>query len=243
MKLPIKISPDNIKDSIIEIKYESILPYEVMVGYIFESLDNSYKYTNHPQQFRGNLPNEITFNLGVQNLFFTEKIKLQLQPNALIFNCIDKYFGWDEYKIEIENALSQIITIKEIQKFTRIGVRYISEYPETEITNCTKFNFTFGIPQIKSDTFVFRTEFNWDKHRVVLNLQHLTPTLTSKQNIPNLEVKSISTIDIDIISENLNIKNIDDLLKKIEESHTIEKEVFFNLLSPSYLESLTPIYE
>lgn len=235
MKLPLKISPDHIKESVIEIKYESNLPYEVLVGYIYNSLDDTYKYASHPQQFAINAPNEISINLGVLNLFFTDRIKLQLMPNSLIFNCIDKYIGWKDYKAEIEKTIIQITTIKEIKKFTRVGIRYISEYSEMEIINCTKFNFSFGIPQIKSDNYSFRTEFDWDNLRVVLNLKHSADSTK--------EIKLVSIIDIDIISDNLNIENTEDLITKIEENHIKEKEVFFNLLKPEYLETLNPEYE
>lgn len=244
MKLPIKISPDHIKQSIVEISYESDIPYEILLGIIFQSLDKSYNYTSYPLQSNEVLKNEIYLNIGVQNLFFTSKIKFQIYPHSILFNCVESYIGWDEYKAEIVRALEQISIIKEINKFTRVGIRYISEYPEIEITKCTKFDFTFGIPEIKSDTYSFRSEFLWEDINVVLNLQHLVPkrTVANSQNENVIVVKPISTIDINVISEGLQIDNLDDLLKVIERNHSKEKEVFFNLLNTEYLASLTPVY-
>jgi hypothetical protein len=63
MKLPKKITPDRIKDAIVEVKYSSKYPFEVIVGLIFKALDDSYKYTNRPLSGipLSSLPQNITW--------------------------------------------------------------------------------------------------------------------------------------------------------------------------------------
>jgi len=247
MRLPIKISPDNIKDSFVEVKYLSSLPFEVLVGYFYNALSENYFYTNQPKQSKkqnqliANIPHEITFNLGGLNFFYSDKLKIQIQQNSIIFNCTDTYIGWNEYKEEMQNALTKIFTIKEIEVFNRVGIRYISEYSEVDIKDVTKFEFTFGIPQIKSNTFVFRTEFDWDEFRIIVSLQHKSPVLNAIDR-KNMELQQISVIDIDIITEGLEIKNATDLLKKIEVTHSKEKEVFFSILKEEFIQTLNPVY-
>lgn len=248
MNLPIKITPDSIRDSIIEIKYSSHIPFEVLVGFIYNALDDSYKYTNQPniptinQQIAAQ-QGLVEFQLGGQNLFFTDTIKLDIRPNSLIFNCLNGYKGWSTYKADIEKTLEQISKIKEIEKYNRIGVRYISEYPKTNITNCTKFNFSFGIPQIVSDTYIFRTEFMSNSFRVILALQHQAQVLTGKLNNDVAETKPISIIDIDVIADNLSIKSHSELLLLIDQVHTTEKEIFFSIMNEEYLKTLNPVYK
>lgn len=250
MNLPIKITPDSIRDSIIEIKYSSPIPFEVLVGFIYSALDNSYKYTNQPNTLNKNqqiaLQQEqgvVEFQLGVQNLFFTDTVKLDIRPNSLIFNCLNGYKGWNIYKAEIEKTLEQISKIKEIEKYNRIGVRYISEYPETDITNCTKFNFSFGIPNVVSDTYVFRTEFMSNNFRVILTLQHKAQILTGKLDNNIAETKPISIIDIDVIADNLSFESYAELLLLIDKIHTTEKEIFFDIMDEEYLKTLNPVYK
>jgi len=248
MNIPVKITPDSIRDSIIEIKYSSTIPFEVLVGFIYNALDDTYKYTNQPNPLNKNQQialqqGLVEFQLGVQNLFFTDTIKLDIRPNSLIFNCLNGYKGWDIYKAEIEKTLEQISKIKEIQKYNRIGVRYISEYSETDITNCTKFNFSFGIPNIMSDTYVFRTEFMSSDLRVILTLQHKTQVLTGKLYNNIAETKPISIIDIDVIADNLSIESYAELLLLIDKIHTTEKEIFFNIMDEEYLKTLNPVYK
>ncbi|GAH21632.1 unnamed protein product [marine sediment metagenome] len=140
MKIPKKISPDRIKDAIVEVRYDTQLPYEVAIGMFYQSLDDTYTYTNRPlgqQKFPislpANLPQEITLSLGTQNIFYNDKIKIQLKSNSIIFSCLKDYISWSDYRPEIEKVLIQISKAKVIEKYNRIGVRYISEYPETDL--------------------------------------------------------------------------------------------------------------
>jgi uncharacterized protein (TIGR04255 family) len=248
MRLPTKINPDSIRDSIIEIKYSSSLPFEVMVGYIFNALDDTYKYTNRPAPFTKDEQEvfqraALELQMGPQNIFFTDTIKLDLRPNSLVFNCLDKYKGWAVYKAEIVKTLRQISTIKEIQKYTRVGLRYVSEYPETDIASCTKFKFSFGIPSIVSDTYAFRSEFSVDNYTVILALQHKAQMITGIMKDGGAETKPISIIDIDIIAKNLSINIVDELFSFLDKIHEKEKEIFFSLLDENYLKKLNPVYE
>lgn len=249
MKTPKKITPDNLKTAIIEIRYNAEVPYEIIIGFIFDALSD-YNYTNQINhsnksgQFLGNIPHEITFNLGGQSIFYNDKIQLRLAPNALVFDCVNNYIGWEEYKAEIGKMLDQLTKVKQITQYTRVGMRYINEYPAKEIKNLTKFEFSFSIPEVKSSTFFFRTEFYWDNYQVILSLQDKTPIrfVTDSNIKENVIENTISVIDVDVITDNLTITNYDDLIAQIENNHTKEKEVFFKLLKNSYLESLNPQY-
>jgi uncharacterized protein (TIGR04255 family) len=160
MALPKKIDSRCIKDAIIEVKYTSTLPFEILVGYIFQSLDNSFTYTsrNIPVNDSNNI-NNLRIQLNNQYLFFNEKIKIQIQPNSIVFNCLNDYVLWDLYLGEIENVLSQILVIKEIISFNRVGVRYISEFENTDFKDNLNFSFSFNQPQVSSQSYSFKSEF------------------------------------------------------------------------------------
>ena len=244
MKLPRKIDPDRIKDSIVEVKFTSLLPYEIYLGQIYQSLDESFKYTNRPAlghkniQLPVDVPRELKLTFGAPlSLFFNDKIKFEIQNGSIIFNCIDKYITWDLYFPEIMNVLNQIYTSKCIASFNRIGLRYISEYPETDIKSFTKFSFSFGMPEISSDNYSFRSEYIKDNFRVMLNLSSKIPAL----NVDSKK-KTISSIDIDVISDNFEIVDLDSLYSLIDKTHDIEKITFFNLLQEDFLKSLNPQY-
>jgi len=245
MKIPKKISPDNIKDSVVEIRYTSKIPFEVAIGIFYKSLDDTFTYTNRPVG-KQQLPNIIPSNLqkleiqiGNRPLFYNERIKIELQPNSIIFNCLDKYISWDIYKPEIENVLFQISKAAIIDNYTRVGLRYISEYSNLDLQNCLKFSFSFNMPELKSKTYTFHSEFEEDNLKIILNLNNNLSLINSKNE---LGISSVSNIDIDVIMENIKEKSLESLLSKIEILHQKEKEIFFNLLKDEFLESLNPIY-
>jgi hypothetical protein len=85
MKIPIKISPDRIKDAFVEVKYTSKVPFEVAVGMFYKSLDETYTYTNRsigkqqlPSAFPLNLSERLEIQIGSRPLFYNDKIKIEL---------------------------------------------------------------------------------------------------------------------------------------------------------------------
>lgn len=249
MKVPKHISPDRIKDSVVEVKYSSKISFEVILGIFYQSLDETYMYTNRPigaQQIAGPLPLEsiqqFQIHIGNRPLFYNDKIKIELQPNSIIFNCVGKYISWDIYKVEIEKVLSQLSKSKVVDVFTRVGVRYISEYPNINLKDCVKFSFTFGLPEIKSDTYTFHSEFIEDDIKIILNLNNNLQVLNKKMASDQLDLSTISNIDVDVIIENLSEQSFENLLKKIDSAHSKEKEIFFSILREDFLLSLNPVY-
>jgi uncharacterized protein (TIGR04255 family) len=248
MKIPKKISPDRIKDSIVEIRYSSNLPYEVIIGLLFQSLDESYTYTNRPLGKQllsaaspNNLQQEITLSLGGQILFYNDKIKIQLLPQSIIFNCLSNYIGWASYRVEIEKALAQFSKANVFLEYNRLGVRYISEYVKTDLKDCVKFSFTFGMPNISSESYTFNSQFKYKDYRVILNLNNRIPVIN--QTIQNQSIITpVSLIDIDVILENIKIDTFPELVVRLDEAHSGEKEIFFNLLKEEFLSSLNPEY-
>lgn len=249
MKIPKKISPDRIKDAIVEVKYTSKIPFEVALGMFYNSLDETYMYTNRhigkqqiPSALPSNLLEKLEIQFGNRASFYNDKIKIELQPNSIIFNCLNDYISWDIYKIEIEKVLSQLSKAAVIEVFIRVGVRYISEYPDIDLKDCVKFSFTFGMPAIVSDSYSFRSEFKQDNLRIILNLNNKLPVLSPKNSTNQLSITPVSNIDIDVIMENITVSDYNELLKSIEITHSKEKDVFFNLLNEKFLASLNPVY-
>ncbi|MCH7396506.1 TIGR04255 family protein [Belliella sp. DSM 107340] len=238
MKLPSKISPDRIKDSIIEVRYSSKLPFDILLGIFFESLDDDYTYANRPNLHSTPFVLESNVKLSISGsaLFFNKKIKIEFLPNIMVFNCLESYLGWEEYFDEVKKVLVQINNTKRIESYLRIGLRYISEYPNMDIHDITKFSFSFGMPKIQSENFIFRSEFFENNFIIVLNLAN-NLNLIGSDNI----VSKISNIDIDVIRD-VNISDLDELLQIISNAHSEEKKVFFDILNERFLNELKPIY-
>lgn len=242
MKIPTSISPDNIKDAIIEITFETDSPHEVNLGVFYSVLKDDYKYTNKQlgtQQVSANLISfnkEMTLSLGGISMFYNDKVKFYINNNSIAFNCLSDYILWDNYFEQIKEVLNKIISTKLIKTFKRVGVRYINEYSNIDLSKSINFNFTFGFPEVISSSYSFTSEFNYKGSRVVLNLNNNVPAIIDNNITPT------STIDVDIIQEEINITDAHELFIVIDNSHTLEKEVFIRLLKKDFLGSLNPIY-
>lgn len=248
MKIPISISPNNIKDSVIEVRYTSETPFEVLVGLFFKALDDTYYFTTRPVPKSKNVNDaaiklstmpQINFTPG-SYLFFNDHIKLSIHPNKLIFNCLNEYLGWEKYYAEIEQILTQLSKIEDIKSYVRASARYISEYQQTSLETCVNFNFTFGMPEVKSSTYKFHSEFKLNEDsRVILNLNSDVPALTG---FSTNEMTPISTIDIDVITEGVNVISVKEILDLVQKVHDTEKQIFFKILKEDFLKTLNPKY-
>ena len=148
---------------------------------------------------------------------------------------------WDAYLPQIKNVLEQILVITEIQTFDRVGVRYISEFENVDFKDTLNFNFSFNQPSISSKSFSFKSEFIvYENCQTILQIHNELAV----GNLSDGSSQTISQIDIDVIKQNLSIpsNSLDELLQVIDSLHSIEKELFFNLLKAEFLTSLNPIY-
>ncbi len=248
MTLPKKITPDRIKQAIVEFRYSSKRPFEVLLGTFFNAMDDTYTYTNRPlpQPKGAILPTEnsqgITLQFGGKSLFYNDKITVALLPNSIVFSCLNEYIGWETYSAEIERVILALNNTNVITHFTRVGIRYVSEYPNINLQECIKFEFTFGMAQVRSDSYVFRTEFNLDPFRIVLNLNNKVPVL-SQSDVNQFLITPTSIIDIDVLADGLNTNDTTELFEVMNRAKKMEKEIFFGyLIREEFLKTLNPEY-
>lgn len=249
MRLPKRINPDSIREAIVEFRYLTTDSYEIIPGILFQAFDNSYTYTDRPIKTVPQVPvqnlvsgREVRIQLGGQNLLYNEQIILQISPNSFVFSCLNNYIGWELYHKEIEKALKIILSTPLHVGWTRISMRYISEYRDRDLRECTHFDFKFGLPNTQSDTVAFKSEFPYNGSRVILNLNNHVPLQIPVKDGTGFEVIKTSLIDIDVLRDLKDVNSSDELLGILQEIHTHEKELFFGMLKEDFLKTLHPEY-
>ena len=246
MNLPKKIAADNIRQSVVEVRYTSNTHFEILLGKVYDSLDSTYFYINTSGTIEKNNRSIFIGNPALlpntQFIFFNDVIKIIVQPNVFIFDCLDGYISWQVYELEIKKTLSKIIKCGVVESYNRVGLRYVNQYRNKDLSECIKYNFPTTILGQKPTTYSYKFEFDYANHKAIINLHNQILTVDFAKNPPIQNIDSI--IDIDIISDNFRVifDDIDSLFEQINQAHQIEKEVFFELLNDYFLQSLNPQY-
>lgn len=237
MNLPNSITPNRIKNSILEVFFDYIEPFEILFGYFYNNILENGTYKSIELN-NDNL--SLGDNKNKNILFHNENVKFVFSENSLVINCNEKYENWDLHFSEIKKIIN-FFSFNKSLKINKIGLRYISEYPNIDLRDKLKFEFKFGFPDITSTSYSFNTEFNYKDSLAKLTLRNQIPfnINNSKEEIINLSI-----IDIDVIKDNiqLDIDDIEYVYKVIEDVHLYEKEIFFNILNEKFLKSLNPQY-
>lgn len=239
MKLPKKISPDCLIDTFVQIRYiPNKFPTEAVLGVLFNALDDTYVYLDNSPPID---PNSQLITIGPANMqmFVRDSIQVTLQPYSILFNKTpnEPYQGWKDYFDNIKHFIEVAFSINLFKQIDSIGVRYVSKYVNKDIKEIVKYNFSFGFQEVASKTYSFKTEFEFNSKRVILNLHNMLPEnpISTNMGLGNL----FSThVDIDVISNNLGVNEANALYNSIQETHDVEKEIFWRLITEEYKQTL-----
>ena len=240
MPVLVKITPDYLRDTIVEIRYEAELPYDILKGLLYKELVSDFQLLSKINPLG-------VFQLGPQQqlklggsdvLDFTdEKIKIRIHEERIIFNSLGAYPGWNNYFPVIQGVLKKLNKAGYIKRFQRVGIRYISEFPNIFIFDQLRMNLNFGFTEEPTRNTSVRTELVEDGARVVLNL------VNNARRKPPHQDDFFSIIDIDVLGEPPKMASLEEFFEHIDRLHSIEKDFFLGVLKKEFLDTLNPEYE
>jgi uncharacterized protein (TIGR04255 family) len=228
-----------INEAILEIRYEGLYPGEALYGILFDVFQE--KVGNQavelpimqiPKQMR-----EADPSLRYQSYYraSNDQFALSVGPRSIVFSALRPYKGWDEWLSFMKPVISEMQKRKLLAKVERIGLRYFDIFEDNIFD---KINAGINIDEnaVFSSPSSFITEFDEGDTHVILNVSNAV-------NINN-ESEFKSLIDIDCICDfNDNAAVFyRDYMTKLDEAHLVNKQVFFGLLKPEFLETLQPEY-
>ena len=230
-----KIIPDHLKDTLVEVRYSSQIPFELAIGRFFYFLDDTYFYSassfNQPPKFvNSEQRREINFKFEKVCHFASNEIHLECRPNSFIFNASrsrdgkTNYKGWNAYLPKIEDILTTIQGTKVITDYKWLGLRYISEHPDVSLMHACKLDLK--LPQLIGGT-LFGHNHKYEIKRSDLNILISLSELNENNNI-------ISLIDIDVNKEIETNPELPDLMNMLDHIHNAEKSIYFDILKEEY---------
>jgi len=238
-KLPIKITPDPILESLVELKFETSIPQDAVFGIIYHALSEVFpgKAENLPilqipSDIRDQDPNlrfKPVHRIKYNNFY------LQLGPRVVVISNIKQYQGWKEFSELIVKVFQKIVKLNIISKWVDYTLRYINFF-SFNILEQSNISLAVGCPGRPYRHAQIVTEIEESGFIHVLKvINNATISFDNKKLFG-------STIDIS------THKKIDDgdlvgsFRKLLNDSHKIEKKMFFDLLNEDYIQSLNPQY-
>ncbi len=236
MHLPKKID-DGLKDAIVSLKFISNLPKGTELGIFYLKFQDLLKPIIIPNSTLMTGSNLVIEQLANSFLSQDENFRVEFNSGEIIFNIHNNYCGWEYFSLFIESIVRRLFDEAFISGVYRIGLRYISQFENISIFD--KVNAKISLNLVVGDVRgQARFELFKDDFFIFLSMENMRvfPLEYSKADF-------ISIIDIDVIKDFSKIETSKLIvLKKIEDAHTIEKEIFFSLLKTDFLKSLNPEY-
>jgi len=239
VKIPKKITPCPIVESIVEIRFDSKIPDEAVFGVLYSGFQDEYKKYDKlpilqlPDAIRSSDPNlRYKAHYRLKN----ENYVILIGPKVFSFCNIKNYVGWDVFSPKIVSTFDILSKLNAIKKISRFGLRYINVIPSLNIYEKSKLIVSLDEQNLSKNEINLTAKIESGKFKLQL-------TMANNASVSMVDQKDSikgSLIDIDVMLEETIA--FDSIEKLTNEAHNEEKKLFFSLLSSDYLGSLNPEY-
>lgn len=239
VRLPKRITPCPISESICEVRFESGLPSEAIFGLIYDKFRTAYPkmerqpILNIPAALRAQDPN-LKY-LPEYRLDSSDNFQLLIGQRTFAVANIKEYSGWHIFSNKILDAFGKIREAEIITKVTRVGLRYVNTF-DRKIIDISTLRLTRRGEDLP----------NSSAHIIAqIPSGEFTHTL---QVANNVEIRQTnrrfvgSVIDIDTWRDQPSQNFFSSPENILNEAHDKEKKLFFGLLTDEYTRSLNPEY-
>ncbi|WP_455643795.1 TIGR04255 family protein [Parabacteroides sp.] len=237
--IPIKIDNDGIVDSIVMLQF--------VTDYNQKKLDTELQsFLNKTLTDNGFFPTPLrrkdVKEINTPNkdgVFYSNGVlKVLIDGDKFVVNCLEEYPGWNDvlgkFVLGIINVFQQ-----RFVRFMYVGVRYISilkneslienldgeiKFNNFNVFNGANYNFTCSASDNKS-------------HQAQIAV-HLTEKAKYEGGLA-----SIVDIEVNSNLEESNINTAEDVFEHLSYCHTVEKDIFYRLLSDSYVDFHNPVWK
>lgn len=239
--LPVRISPCPILEAIMEVRFVTEEDWEVLPGLLFNLVRERYpvkktlSLSQIPSDIRKKVP-ELTYRALLQ--FERENFVIRFGPRVFALATKGDYPGWPAFRSEMEWLLKRVEEAGFITEGERLGLRYMDFFEGRgrlfDLLTAKVFfgDYPVSGPELQVSKVLRREPF---QARLVLN-----DGVTVRRGGA---VVQGGLLDLDVWLSAQHFGLFNDGLEQFDKGHDLNKQVFFGLLDPSYLESLKPEYQ
>ncbi|MGN7985170.1 TIGR04255 family protein [Burkholderia sp. 22313] len=245
MKLPTRLKSEPIVDAMFEVRFDtkasvaSILP-----GYLFASLGadkvENTAAANLPEAFRRSDPNLRA--MAIVKVYWG-KFYVLVGDESLAVGCQLPYPGWPEFRAALLRVFEVVGGLNLIDQVKRCSTKYVDLLATGGGLDQMNLDIQLGGHTLSTETTTLRTELVHDKWLHIVNAISSAQIVITGTN----ENRDGAVLDIDtihVLSTPVAYKEFLETLPVLaEDIHQANKELFFQCLKKSTIESLGPVYE
>lgn len=239
-RLPVRITPCPIVEAVLEIRFVTSEDWSVLPGLLYTEIRGKYPNKENlplsemPESIRKTQP-DLTHKPLVK--FSGEHAFLiQFGPRVVSLIAGRDYPGWQAVHTEMEWLLGKLQAAGFITEGERLGVRYIDFFAGDLFPNLI-IQTQIGEQVLTGSEMTVSRVFRKEPFGARLLLNNSVFIADGDEGKPG------SVFDLDIRLEAGDFDLFDDGLVRFSEAHELNKQMFFGLLKPDFLATLSPEFD
>lgn len=224
-----------IEEAVVEFRFVPGQEWDLTIpGKLHEHSDIKSRYPGKPRtqksleaafQAGPGQPPNLAVREGVARIQLVDnegKHLISLGSDVLSANTLRPYDSWEQFRPRIAVALGAYSQVAQPTGISRVGVRYINKIvlPEKEVNLGTYFRYALpSVPELPSNIagFLNRVEYIYDDGMKLLLTQAM---------VDAPEGQSAFVVDLDVLWESAEAKNVDRIMELVDDLHEREGEAF-----------------
>jgi len=241
-RLPLELKHDIIFEAVFELRFEPNIPNGAVFGVIYPIIMEKFPNLNHISLPILDLPDAVRnsdpqFKYQPLNRLQGEGLSIGIGPRVICFSVLKPYIGWNKWKPIILDILIKVSDKKVIKYAEKTGLRYLN-FINQDVFSLINVEVKVINNTIKPVATTVRTEIQEGEYIKALQIAN-----NASMN-ENGQIRHGSLIDIDI-TRMKNLQNNDfkfNLETILDKSHSLAKQLFFDILRDNFLKMLEPVY-
>ena len=242
--LPIRLRPDPLVSSTVELRFEPLLDRKAVVGAVYYKLREQFPVLETlttealPEALR---PSGPDFCYRPQVRASNDQFRVYLAEQSITVGVVGTYPGWQAFSDTIQDVLRQVHGLGVVGEVQRLGLRYVSFFEGNALPG---FKLTLNLPghdgQQLPSSVLMRLPAVGCEH--LLQLANFIDR-SQASGLP-AEAGIVGTVvDIDTEPTQPPTDFFTQPAHWLDLLHLAEKELFYGLLTDEFLHTLHPEYQ
>jgi uncharacterized protein (TIGR04255 family) len=238
-RMPTRINPCPILEAILEIRFVTREDWSVLPGLLYNQIRDRYPDKRNlplsqiPEDIRRSNA-DLVYKPLLQ--FVGKRFMIQFGPRVVSLAVGRDYPGWGQIHNEMTWLLQKLAAATFIAESERLGMRYIDFFSGDVFPNLIIRTFV-GDRVLSGPEMTLTKVLRKDSFTARLLLSNSAFVAAGNESLPG------SVIDTDVWLGPNDFELFENGIDRFSAAHQLNKSIFFGLLKPDFLATLSPNYQ